>query len=105
MRKIDADALKKSIPITRISSFQNCRECGLLDRNQIIDLIDASPTIDSDVYELSQLNHKDVVLCEQCKHWRRYTQVSKEFGHCRKNDCEMKFDDFCSKSELLTNMC
>ena len=46
MRAIDADALKSVIPKTRESAFEDCRECTLLDKEQVQLLIDKQPTLD-----------------------------------------------------------
>lgn len=46
MRLIDADALKKAIPNTHVDIFENCRNCRLLDDEQVKQLIDDTPTIE-----------------------------------------------------------
>lgn len=46
MRLIDADRTKESIPETSVDIFENCARCGLLDREQVFDLIDEAPTIE-----------------------------------------------------------
>lgn len=46
MRLIDADRTKESIPETSVDIFENCARCGLLDREQVFDLIDEQPTIE-----------------------------------------------------------
>lgn len=46
MRPIDADRTKESIPETSVDIFENCARCGLLDREQVFDLIDEQPTIE-----------------------------------------------------------
>ena len=46
MRLIDADALKKAIPNTHMDIFENCRNCRLLDDEQVKQLIDDTPTIE-----------------------------------------------------------
>ena len=45
MRLIDADALK--IPSTSVDMFENCRNCRLLDEEQVREIIDNAPTIDA----------------------------------------------------------
>ena len=65
MRLIDADALIKNIPNTHEDIFENCRNCKLLDKNQIVDIIDEQPTIEkpeefqwcTDCKEYDQKNH------------------------------------------------
>lgn len=75
MRIIDADALKLAIPETSVDAFQNCRNCVLLDKEQVNELIDAAPTIDIDRPTRSQfkrmavqLGYEPVVRCKDCKH-------------------------------------
>ncbi len=75
MRLIDADALKKAIPETSVDAFQNCRNCVLLDKEQVHELIDAAPTVDIDRPTRSQfkrmavqLGYEPVVHCKDCKH-------------------------------------
>lgn len=43
MRIIDADAIQ--IPSTHIDMFENCRNCKLLDEEQVREIIDITPTI------------------------------------------------------------
>lgn len=45
-RYIDADKLKESIPETRIDIFENCRNCKMLEDEEVIELIDEQPTAD-----------------------------------------------------------
>ena len=45
MRLIDADALKKMIPDTRVDIFENCRNCALLTAEDVMRLIDEAPTV------------------------------------------------------------
>ena len=101
MRIIDADALKLAIPETSVDAFQNCRNCVLLDNEQVNELIDAAPTIDIDRPTRSQfkrmavqLGYELVVRCSECKH-----HVA---GYCcrdingRTNMFRMFDNDFCS---------
>ena len=75
MRLINADALKLAIPETSVDAFQNCRNCVLLDKEQVNELIDAAPTIEIDRPTRSQfkrmavqLGYEKVVHCKDCKH-------------------------------------
>ena len=43
MRIIDADAIQ--IPSTYVDMFENCRNCKLLDEEQVREIIDNTPTI------------------------------------------------------------
>ena len=47
MRLIDADALKEKLPNTYRNGFENCRECRLLEREEVNAYIDRMPTIDA----------------------------------------------------------
>lgn len=76
MRTIDADALKLAIPETSVDAFQNCRNCVLLDKEQVNELIDAAPTVEIDRPTRSQfkrmaaqLGYEEVVHCKDCRHW------------------------------------
>lgn len=76
MRLIDADALKLAIPETRVDVFQNCRNCMLLDKEQVNEFIDAAPTVDIDRPTRSQfkrmavqLGYEPVVRCKECVYW------------------------------------
>ena len=46
MRPIDADVLKELIPTTFVDMFENCRNCSLLSEEQVMELIDMTPTVD-----------------------------------------------------------
>lgn len=48
MRLIDADALIKAIPNTDADIFENCRRCNLLDKEQVIAIINNAPTIEAE---------------------------------------------------------
>lgn len=86
MRPIDADALKESTPETSFDIFENCARCGLLDREQVFDLIDEQPTIDA----------VPVVRCKDCKHRDAGN------GLCEGRGWPMQLvpdDGFCDKGE------
>lgn len=79
MRLINADALKLAIPETSVDAFQNCRNCVLLDKEQVNELIDAAPTIDIDRPTRSQfkrmavqLGYEAVIHCRECKEHRLF---------------------------------
>jgi hypothetical protein len=46
MRLIDADALREMVPATSGDMFGNCRNCSLLYKEQVMELIDMTPTVD-----------------------------------------------------------
>lgn len=90
MRLIDADALKLAIPETRVDVFQNCRNCMLLDKEQVNELIDAAPTVDIDRPTRSQfkrmavqLGYEPVVRCKECVYWTP--------RHVKMNDGTIRF--------------
>ena len=72
MRLIDADSLKESVPETHVDIFENCRNCRLLDQDEVRDLIDDAPTVDA----------VEVVRCKDCK----YGLASKDVW------CELYYD-------------
>ena len=47
MRLIDGDELKFKLPNTYHNGFENCRECRLLEREEVNAYIDRMPTIDA----------------------------------------------------------
>lgn len=90
MRIIDADALKLAIPETSVDAFQNCRNCVLLDKEQVNELIDAAPTVDIDRPTRSQfkrmavqLGYEPVVRCKECVYWTP--------RHVKMNDGTIRF--------------
>lgn len=38
----------------------------------------------------------EVVRCETCNQFRRYTKVNQNFGVCRRSKMEVSWHDFCS---------
>lgn len=90
MRIIDADALKLSIPETRDDIFENCRNCTLLSKEQVLEVIDAAPTIEVDRPTRSQfkrmaaqLGYEPVVRCKECVYWTP--------RHVKMNDGTIRF--------------
>lgn len=83
MRPIDADALKKSVPNTHVDIFENCRNCELLDDEQVEELIDTAPTIDA----------VPVVRCKDCVHCEKETMLCTIFMANRMPT------DYCSEGE------
>lgn len=110
MRPADADALKLSIPETRVDVFENCRNCTLLSKEQVLELIDAAPTIEVDRPTRSQfkrmavqLGYEKVVYCKYCKH--RDPEDKRCDCGCWHTPFTTRDDDFCSYGEMLTNQC
>lgn len=59
MRLIDADAIQ--IPSTSVDMFENCRNCKLLDEDQVRELINSAPTI-----EPKRGEWIDGIKCSKC---------------------------------------
>ena len=85
MRLINADTLQEQIPETSVDIFENCRNCSLLDKDQVLEIIDAAPTIDA----------VEVVRCKDCK-WRNKSGCAIEIVD---DSDEPKDDDYCSFGE------
>ena len=118
MRLIDADALKKAIPETSVDAFENCRNCVLLDKEQVNELIDAAPTIDIDRPTRSQfkrmavqLGYEPVIHCRECKHYQNHPN-GLCYAHTEPDDNERGYkgeavcvepEDFCSYGERKKN--
>lgn len=93
-RLIDKYNLIKTIPNTDIDMFENCGRCTLLDKEEVIAIINKAPTIDA----------VEVVRCENCKHYKPSTVVSRKM--CFRKDVDgvqvcydFKPDDFCRYGE------
>lgn len=100
MRLIDADHLTQIV----------CGATILPDgfKDVFRKLVAGEPTVDrptrSQFKRMAvQLGYEPVVRCQNCARWQRYTQVNRDFGHCEKHDCVMRFDDFCSRPERRTD--
>lgn len=76
-RLIDADELIKAIPSTSVDVFENCRNCKLLDKEEIIYFIEKTPTVDA----------VEVVRCKDCE-WKEVCEINFEYkgadGYCSK---------------------
>lgn len=100
MRPIDADHLTQIV----------CGATILPDgfKDVFRKLVAGEPTVDrptrSQFKRMAvQLGYEKVVRCQNCAKWQRYTKVNRDFGHCEKHDCMMKYDDFCSRPERKTD--
>lgn len=109
MRLIDADDLKLAIPETSVDAFQNCRNCVLLDKEQVKELIDAAPTIDIDRPTRSQfkrmaaqLGYEHVVCCKDCRFSGAYS-TGKPFCTHPWGPAPQTKNDFCSYGERKEN--
>ena len=108
MRLTDADALKLAIPETRVDVFENCRNCTLLSKEEVLELIDAAPTIEVNRPTLSQfrrmavqLGYEKVVYCKYCKH--RDPESKRCDCGCWHIPCITRDNDFCPYGDMLTN--
>ncbi len=105
MRLIDADALREAIPETDICIGENCRDCGLMEREQILALINDAPTIDRPTRSqfkrmAAQLGYEAIVHCKDCKHCRKLPKGFKYYGSCSHfNTHSVDGDDYCSYGE------
>ena len=100
MRLIDADHLTQIV----------CGATILPDgfKDVFRKLVAGEPTVDRPTRSqfkrmAAQLGYEPIVRCQNCARWQRYTQVNRDFGHCEKHDCVMRFDDFCSRPEKRTD--
>lgn len=111
MRLINADDLKLAIPETSVDAFQNCRNCVLLDKEQVNELIDAAPTIEIDRPTRSQfkrmavqLGYEKVVHCKDCRLGDPDLSLkgSEQEVFCNYYDYPKPADGFCEKGKMRT---
>lgn len=86
-RLIDADELKKRIPITHADVFENCRNCSLLCDWEVEDLVDDAPTIDA----VPVIRCKDCAKREYCRTTNVWATVPDDDWFCA--DAERKSDE------------
>lgn len=104
-RLIDADALKKAIPETTVDASTKYRYCVTFEREDVLAIIDAAPTVDIDRPTRSQfkrmavqLGYEPVVHCKDCKHsWQDIDGLCCSHGVCV--DCTVPEDFFCAYGE------
>ena len=56
MRLIDADALQKAIPDVEADFFENCGNCNMLSKEDVLKIMDDQPTVDA----------VPVIRCKDC---------------------------------------
>lgn len=103
MRLIDADALKKAIPETNVDASTKYRYCVTFEREDVLAIIYAAPTVDIDRPTSSQfkrmavqLGYEPVVHCKDCKH----LTFSDCYGECGASRMGVVSPyDFCSFGE------
>lgn len=95
-RLIDADALKKAIPETTVDASTKYRYCVTFEREDVLAIIDAAPTVDIDSPTRSQfkrmavqLGYERVVHCRDCKFSRELNEIEKKayLDECRACVC------------------
>lgn len=107
MRLIDADALKKAIPETTVDASTKYRYCVTFEREDVLAIIDAAPTVDVDRPTRSQfkrmaaqLGYDPVVHCKDCQH----LMFSDCYGECGAARMGIVGPDyFCSYGERRTD--
>ena len=118
MRLIDADALKKAIPETTVDASTKYRYCVTFEREDVLAIIDAAPTIEIDRPTRSQfkrmavqLGYEPVVHCRECKHYRNHPN-GLCYSHTEPCDNERGYkgeaicvepEDFCSYGKRRTD--
>lgn len=56
MRLIDADALQKAIPDVEADFFENCGNCNMLSKEDVLEIMDDQPSVDA----------VPVIRCKDC---------------------------------------
>lgn len=108
MRPIDADALKKTIPETTVDASTKYRYCVTFEREDVLAIIDAAPTVDIDRPTRSQfkrmavqLGYEKVVCCKDCRFSGAYS-TGKPFCTHPWGPAPQTKNDFCSYGERIT---
>lgn len=87
MRKlIYADVLIKAIPETRVDIFENCRNCSLLDKDDVISIINNLPSAERHGHWVDVNSDGSLWKCSVCGE----TQCCKS-NYC--GDCGAKIDE------------
>ena len=89
MRLIDADALKKAIPDVEADFFENCGNCNMLSKEDVLEIMDDQPTVDA----------VPIIRCKDCKfrYWDDW--LEDYFCQCYAEYMQVLPDDFCSNAE------
>lgn len=89
MRLIDADALQKAIPDVEAEFFENCGNCNMLSKEDVLESMDDQPTVDA----------VPVIRCKDCKfrYWDDW--LEEYFCQCYAEYMQVLPDDFCSNAE------
>nr|DAI94102.1 MAG TPA: hypothetical protein [Caudoviricetes sp.] len=108
MRLIDADALKKAIPETTVDASTKYRYCVTFEREDVLAIIDAAPTVDIDRPTRSQfkrmavqLGYEPVVHCKDCRRGEPdlYLNGGEDEVWCNYYDCPKPAAGFCEKGK------
>lgn len=88
MRLIDADALQKAIPDVEADFFENCGNCKMLSKEDVLEIVDEQPTVDA----------VPVIRCKDCRFGHVYKTGEM---YCVHPDGIMRItpDVFCSYAE------
>ena len=112
MRLIDADALKKAIPETTVDASTKYKYCVTFEREDVLAIIDAAPTVDIDRPTRSQfkrmavqLGYEPVVHCKDCRLGEPDMIVNgyKDDYWCKYYEHPKPADGFCEKGKRKTN--
>ena len=92
MRLIDADAIQ--IPNTWVDMFENCRNCKLLDEDQVREIINNAPTIEPKrgEWELfyESKDGDNVYKCSCCRFLTVIPEGIKLFSFCPHCGADMR---------------
>lgn len=88
MRLIDADALQKAIPDVEADFFENCGNCNMLSKEDVLEIMDDQPTVDA----------VPIIRCKDCRFGHVYKTGEM---YCVHPDGIMRItpDVFCSYAE------
>ena len=89
MRLIDADALQKAIQDVEADFFENCGNCNMLSKEDVLEIMDDQQTVDA----------VPIIRCKDCKfrYWDDW--LEEYFCQCYAEYMQVLPDDFCSCAE------
>lgn len=89
-RLIDADAAYDKY----LAGYKMQDICdGAQDRDWLKQCYDDAPTLDP-------VHAAGGCYCRECKHFKRYTQIKRKFGICRRHNSEVHQDHFCGYGQM-----
>ena len=89
MRLIDADALQKAIQDVEADFFENCGNCNMLSKEDVLEIMDDQPTVDA----------VPIIRCKDCKYRYWDDWLEEYFCQCYAEYMQVLPDDFCSNAE------